>query len=115
MGFAEGNWASVVILGGPSGREDATRDLFDVQPGLGGDQRWCDLRLTKENPFVSPVEVWTFFLVVVLRTFGVGTQKKKRSFSRLFDREGRSTERDLGPCLKASVMRGDAACFSQSQ
>lgn len=61
MGFAEGNWASVLILGGPSGREYATRDPFDVQPGLGGDQHRCDLRLTKENPFVSRVKVGTFF------------------------------------------------------
>lgn len=62
VGFAEGNWASAVILRGPSGREHATRDLFDVQPGLGGDRlRARDLCLTKENPFVSQMKVEAFW------------------------------------------------------
>lgn len=115
VGLAEGNWASVVILGGPSGREYATRDPFDVQPGLDGDQRRCDLRLTKENPFVSRVKVGTFFWWLCCVYLKLELRKRKGPFWSSSTERGGSAQRVLESRLKASVIRGDAACFSQSQ
>lgn len=100
MGFAEGNWASVVILGGPSGREYTTRDPFDVQPGLGGDQRRCDLRLTKENPLVSRVNVGTFFWWLCRVYLKLELRKRKGPFLKLLDREGRISSESSRVALK---------------